>query len=125
MKLIEILNDILIPQRIKNEGFSVLGNVENVMYIKLDDNRRVEATICKDKFFNCYSTIRVTLTHKLNGIINTQIINFDNIFKYENCIARNKVIYYDDGKYSWDEHPTEDDIETLRTTVINYLHMWE
>lgn len=102
--------------------------IGNKIYIKLDDNRRVELSFYNTWSADTYDSIRLELFHKENGKLHCQIIKFKDIFRcIQDLTHPNKIgkhIWYNNNKYRWYGKPTKEDIETMNIVLINYIETW-
>lgn len=103
--------------------------IGNKIYIKLDDNRRIELSFYNMHSVDNFNSISLKLVHKVNGAIHGQTVEFRDIFdsiadlSHPNKIG--KHVWHTNNTYRWYGKPTIEDIESLQDVVINYIKIWE
>lgn len=117
--LYNVFGDVLYEYSTKDIGSKV--------YIKLDDNRRIELSFYNTFSADSYDSIKLVLFHKENGQLHSQIVKFKDIFYcMQDLTHPNKIskhIWYNKG-YSWYGKPTKEDVKVMNEVLINYIEMW-
>ena len=110
----------------KGFDYVIIGNR---MIIKIDEDRRIEVDFCHTHVLDKYNALRIVLTSKTHGNINSRTIHFSDLF---NCIQDmthpnkiGKYIWSNNGKYEWYGLPTSKDIKALQNTLKEYINIWE
>ena len=123
--MIKILDEIF-ADVLDDYGTKYVGNK---IYIKLDDNRRIELSFYNTHAVDTYNSISLRLVHKINGSMHGQTIEFKDIFySIQDLSHPNKIgkhIWYNKGAYNWYGKPTKEDIEALQEVVTNYIEVWK